>query len=138
MSSLFHLAETVLSKNYLFWEIEYHLYIDTLPDFTTARIITRIYDTCYVIDTLASAHTYFWKVSALNTAGDSLWSNQTDWGFFIPGGSTDIGETEIATKNCEGIQLLPNRPNPFNSCTTLRFQAAGSDKVGIATLALYT
>ncbi|MBP7461681.1 MAG: hypothetical protein KBA26_10370 [Candidatus Delongbacteria bacterium] len=121
------------------WEIEYHLYIDTLPDFTTARIITGIYDTCYVIDTLASAHTYFWKVAALNTAGDSLWSNQTDWGFFIPAGyTTGIGEAEIAAENREGIRLLPNRPNPFNHCTTLRFQAAGSDKAGTAALALYT
>ncbi len=92
------------------WEIEYHLFIDTLPDFSTARILTGVYDTAYQIDALAAAHTYYWKVAALNTAGDSLWANGSDWAFFIPAGLAEIGENSAPGQLSGGIRLLTNTP----------------------------
>ncbi len=107
-------------KEFIPWEITFDLYIDTDSNFPHPQIIRNIQDTTYTIDSLAAGKTYFWKVLAKNLAGDSLWSKQQDWGFFIKYGATlvDNAENELP----QHFELYQNYPNPFNSSTTIKYQ----------------
>ncbi|MDZ7330669.1 MAG: T9SS type A sorting domain-containing protein [candidate division KSB1 bacterium] len=102
------------------WELTFDLYIDTDSNFPNPKIIKNIQDTTYTIDSFAAGKTYFWKVLAKNLAGDSLWSKQQDWGFFIKHGATSMetGEQYLPS----GFELFQNYPNPFNSSTTIKYQ----------------
>jgi len=101
------------------WELSYDLFFDNDFNFSNPQIIKGIEDTTYTIDNLAAGKTYFWKVLAKNLAGDSLWSKQQDWGFFIEPGATLV---EDAEQNFPaGFELFQNYPNPFNSSTEIRY-----------------
>lgn len=109
------------------WELSYDLYLDTDINFSTPQIIKGIEDTTYTIDSLAAGKTYFWKVLAKNLAGDSLWSKQQDWGFFIKHGATAV---ETAEQNLPtGFELFQNYPNPFNSSTAIKYQLSEATEV---------
>ncbi len=99
------------------WELTFDLYIDTNSNFTNPQIIKNIEDTTYSIDSLAAGKTYFWKVLAKNLAGDSLWSTQQDWGFYIHPSATSVemAEQKLPAK----FELYQNYPNPFNSSTKI-------------------
>ena len=101
------------------WELTFDLYIDTDSNFPNPQIIKNIQDTTYTIDSLEPGKTYFWKVLAKNLAGDSLWSTQQDWGFFIKPGATLIEKTDIELP--QNFELFQNYPNPFNSETSIHF-----------------
>ncbi len=101
------------------WELTFDLYIDTDINFSNPQIINNIQDTTYTIDSLAAGKTYFWKVLAKNLAGDSFWSTQQDWGFFISHNATSV---ETADENLpQQFELFQNYPNPFNSSTEIRY-----------------
>jgi hypothetical protein len=73
------------------WEIVYELTISTDPEYTSPLVVKVIEDTAYVLGNLRPGHTYFWKVLAKNIAGDSLWCQPSDWGFFLlPGDTADV------------------------------------------------
>jgi hypothetical protein len=73
------------------WEMTYDLCISIDPEYSSPFVVRGIEDTTCVIDHLRPGATYFWKVLARNVAGDSLWSEPTDWGFYIlPGDSTAV------------------------------------------------
>jgi hypothetical protein len=73
------------------WEIVYDLYISTDPEYTSPLVVKVIEDTTCVLGNLRPGRTYFWKVLAKNAAGDSLWCESNDWGFFLlPGDSADV------------------------------------------------
>lgn len=101
------------------YEITFNLYIDTDINFSNPKIIRDIQDTTYTIDSLAAGKTYFWKVLAKNLAGDSLWSKQQDWGFFIKQGATLVEDAEIEVP--QNFELYQNYPNPFNSTTEIKY-----------------
>jgi hypothetical protein len=101
------------------WELIFDLYIDTDYNFSNPQIIKDIQDTTYTIDSLEPGKTYFWKVLAKNLDGDSLWSTQQDWGFFISHNATSV---ETADENVpQQFELFQNYPNPFNSSTELKY-----------------
>jgi hypothetical protein len=101
------------------WELIFDLYIDTDSNFPHPRIIKNVQNTTCTIYSLAAGKTYFWKVLAKNLAGDSLWSTQQDWGFFIKQGATLV---ETAEQNLPThFELFQNYPNPFNSITEIRY-----------------
>jgi hypothetical protein len=100
-------------------ELTFDLYIDTSSNFPHPQIIRNILDTTYTIDSLAAGKTYFWKVLAKNLAGDSLWSTQQDWGFFIKPGATLVESSESELP--QNFELFQNYPNPFNSSTEIRY-----------------
>jgi hypothetical protein len=101
------------------WEITFDLYIDTDYNFSNPQIIKDIQDTTYTLDSLLAGKTYFWKVLAKNLAGDSLWSTQQDWGFFIKQGATLVESSESELP--QNFELCQNYPNPFNSSTEIRY-----------------
>ncbi len=101
------------------WELTFDLYIDADSNFPNPKIIKNIQDTTYTIDSLAAGKTYFWKVLAKNLAGDSLWSKQQDWGFFIKPGATLVESSENELP--QNFELFQNYPNPFNSSTEIRY-----------------
>ncbi len=101
------------------WELTFDLYIDTDYNFSNPQIIKDIQDTTYTIDSLTPGQTYFWKVLAKNLAGDSLWSTQQDWGFFISHNATSV---ETADENVpKQFELFQNYPNPFNYSTEIKY-----------------
>ncbi len=101
------------------WEVIFDLYIDSEIHFSYPRILKNIQDTTYTLDSLLAGKTYFWKVLAKNLAGDSLWSTQQDWGFYISPNATLV---ETAEKNLPvGFELFQNSPNPFNSSTEIKY-----------------
>jgi len=117
------------------WELRYKIFLDTDPSWPHPSVIDNIADTTYEADpssadTLLPGATYFWKVLAENSSGDSLWSSNVN-GFFVrydATNSTDIGRNDSP----EGYRLSQNHPNPFNSETLIRFDLASMGSVHIA------
>ncbi|MBN2012828.1 T9SS type A sorting domain-containing protein [candidate division KSB1 bacterium] len=102
------------------WEITYDLYIDTDYNFSTSDIITGIQDTTYLIDSLTTGHTHFWKVLAHNLAGDSLWSSEVN-GFYIRPDAKPTPVNVFCQNTPATFTLHQNYPNPFNATTTIRY-----------------
>ncbi len=93
------------------FEITYDLYLDTNYDFSNPQIIPGIIDTTYTLTNLNRGHTYFWKILVKNITGDSLWSTQENWRFYI---ARDITVNEAPAANSPpDFRLCKNYPNPF-------------------------
>ncbi|MDP3684373.1 MAG: T9SS type A sorting domain-containing protein, partial [Ignavibacteria bacterium] len=80
----------------------------------TMKIDTTITDTTLQILNLSPLKNHFWRVSALNDYGASLWSGSFG---FKTGSATDIENENIPTQ----FELKQNYPNPFNPVTTICF-----------------
>jgi hypothetical protein len=117
------------------WELTFDLYIDTDFNFPHPQIIKNIEDTTCTIDSLVAGKTYFWKVLAKNLAGDSLWSTQQDWGFYICPTATSV---ETADENVpQKFELFQNYPNPFNSSTEIKYSLPQDKSSYQVTLKIY-
>lgn len=110
------------------WEVRYRVFVDEDPEFGSPAVREQDWDTTLVLDNLQPGTTYFWKVLAINAAGDSLWGGGTK-AFFVSHtqGADDRG-TPAGPDDC---RLFQNAPNPFNSSTTIRFDLASAGRVRI-------
>ncbi|MDP3149778.1 MAG: family 10 glycosylhydrolase [Ignavibacteria bacterium] len=80
----------------------------------TMKVDTTVTDTTLQILNLSPLKNHFWRVSAFNNYGASLWSGSFG---FKTGSATDIEEEGIPTQ----FELKQNYPNPFNPITTICF-----------------
>ncbi len=76
---------------------------------------TVVTDTTLQIFNLAPLKNHFWRVSALNDYGASLWSST--FGFKTASASAVEDEKQIP----DHFELMQNYPNPFNPATTIQF-----------------
>jgi hypothetical protein len=102
------------------------LYIDTNPGFSNPQIITDIEDTSYSNTNLEGNQTYFWKVLARNSTGQTLWSEQQDRMFYLKGGTSVMSSQEPLPK---AYALEQNYPNPFNACTCISYTIPHQENV---------
>ena len=83
----------------------------------TMKVDTIVTDTSLQVLNLSPLKNHFWRVSALNDYGASLWSGSFG---FKTGSATDIENETIPTQ----FELKQNYPNPFNPVTTIQFSLA--------------
>lgn len=83
----------------------------------TMKVDTIVTDTSLQVLNLSPLKNHFWRVSALNNYGASLWSGSFG---FKTGSATDIENENIPTQ----FELKQNYPNPFNPVTTIQFSIA--------------
>ena len=100
------------------WEISFDLFISQNPEFDNPVVIKGISDTFFNFTDLENGTTYFWKVLA-KSGDDSLWSHETNWGFFVSHSAIGIDEPDPGVP--AQYALHQNYPNPFNPTTTISF-----------------
>lgn len=106
------------NKVVLFWDslslmTGYHLQVSPDSQFATSIIDTTILQTSFALPDLTGLTKYFWRVSGINSEGESRWSDV--WNF-TTGSNADVKE-----KN-NSILILSSYPNPSSnelniSCT---------------------
>ncbi len=118
-------ASTNVNRNVTFkWlkelnAVSYRIQISSSMTITAS---TLLMDSSYISDTtitflnFAASKNYFWRISAQNDFGPSLWS--TIWGFRT-GTTVDV---EYQQGLPEEFKLEQNYPNPFNPVTTIAYQ----------------
>ncbi len=103
----------------------YHLQIATTVQFNTSSIIfdKKLADTFYTMITPLTANkNHYWRVSSINSLGESGWSDQ--FGFKTKS-TTDVKDDVLPKET----KLLQNYPNPFNPSTVISYQLAEQSDV---------
>jgi hypothetical protein len=119
----------------LFWRsvagaTTYHLQVAGDATFITPIVDRAAHaDTTFPLGGLASATTYYWRVSAASGALESGWSDA--WRFTTAAPPAGIG---AATTGLSALRLERNRPDPFSSTTTVELQLPVRS---LATVSLY-
>lgn len=106
----------------------YHVQVSVSNDFSTIHVEKDgISELRQNLDTLAEATTYYWRVQAINVAGESDWSPA--WGF-TTGKPNSVNDGDDVLP--EEIVLNQNYPNPFNPETTITFSIPKNEMVRLA------
>jgi hypothetical protein len=71
------------------WDITFDLIIGTDPEFVNPLVISDLYDTTWAVNRLRPGMTYFWKVLARNSAGETRLNEPPGYGFYIPNGNSE-------------------------------------------------
>ena len=96
------------------WELHYKIYYDVNPDFPFPAFVECDQDTTVSLHHLRPGTTYFWKVQACNSAGQTIWSSGVN-AFFV--------ERAASMENADSTSVAalgPNVPDPFQSETAIR------------------
>jgi len=109
--------DVVLLWNSVSTAYSYRIQIFNSEDSSTAIIDNpEVQNTFYKPINLLAHTTYFWRVRAVNGAGEGDWSDM--WSFT----TGDIVSVERVKNNIPTVfSLDQNYPNPFNPVTTIRF-----------------
>jgi len=86
--------------------------------------VTDIRETWHQLSNLEESATYYWRVKAVNSAGESQWSESRSFNTVLNEDNYEESE-EIETT------LSQNYPNPFNPTTTIRFTLSGNQQVSL-------
>jgi hypothetical protein len=111
-------------------ELDYKVLYSKFADGSKAISKTVIKDTSTIIKELESGQTYFWRVTAFNKSGDSLFSSNSN-AFFVRYDATAVPDVVPAP---ESFSLAQNYPNPFNVSTSITFVLPTR---GMTTLRIY-
>lgn len=93
----------------------YNVQLSASSRFTPVVLDTSVTGTSLQLGPLNPNTRYYWRVSASNEKGTSLFS---DISIFTTGGITGIGENKFQP---DGFKLLQNYPNPFNPSTQIQY-----------------
>jgi len=94
----------------------YRLQVASNPSFSTLLVDSLTSSTAInIFGIFESESTYYWRVNASNSSGESGWS--PEWSFTTET-ATSINDLEIP----ESFTLQQNYPNPFNPATTISYQ----------------
>ncbi|MEK7729202.1 MAG: family 10 glycosylhydrolase [candidate division KSB1 bacterium] len=97
---------------------KYRLQFAKSANFDAASLVLEaqdLADTAYAVSQLELNRFYFWRVSAANALGTSLWSET--WRFKTTTSTTVAEAHEVP----QTFTLYQNYPNPFNPVTTIAF-----------------
>jgi len=120
----FKWAKTPLAKMYRF-QLAYG---QTINDQTIVNDTTGLTDTVITFKNLVTNKAHYWRVSALNDYGQSLWSST--FGFKTSSVSAVAGGKTVP----EEFALEQNYPNPFNPGTVIQYRIP---KAGHVSLKIY-
>ena len=110
------------------WEVlSYSVAVSNDPDSGFVRVAENKTDTTHTLANLKGGRTYFWKILAKNSYGDSLWSSNVN-AFFV---SYSVHVTENEYSRPQTVRLLQNHPNPFNPTTAIHYALSMSATVNI-------
>lgn len=94
----------------------YTLQVSGVFDFTDLFVSKTGTDTALTLTGFEKSTTYYWRVSASNVAGESVFSDE--WSFITCSPSAVDGKISSIPKH---YALLPAYPNPFNPKTTITY-----------------
>jgi len=115
-------ATGITSKPLLTWYTvcgarSYTLEIDDDQNFSSPLVVVSGIDsTSFPFNSVASNTTYYWRVRAENTLGESGWSSERNFATGMISGVEIISSTIP-----NAYRLDQNYPNPFNSFTSIGF-----------------
>jgi hypothetical protein len=103
----------------------YDVQIGTSSSFSNVVFSVNTQTSNAIAQNLQHMQTYYWRVRALNAAGNSEWSSI--WNF-MTSGITGIDEKDgVPTE----YKLFQNYPNPFNPTTSIKYSVLSSTYVNL-------
>ncbi len=108
----------------------YRIQVALTENFDSTNLVFDLHtiDTTIVVGPLSELTRYYWRVSASNQFGSSVWSNP--WTFVVLS-TTQVEDNEEVILS---YMLNQNYPNPFNPTTKIKYQIPNA---GVVMLRVY-